>query len=222
MDILPLQADSVSQVQYRTDKEEFWNFATHSVGFVLALVGFYFLVPAMQGKSFFVRLVTWVYGTNLVALYAASALSHYYHQSKLRALYRRLDQGLIYTFIIAGFTPYFAVHMTETWAWIGVAILWLGAIAGFCSKLVFSHRVEGISTWSYLALAWLPVIGMLFAESVPWSALGFIAAGGLAYMTGIFFLLQDHKHWYFHCLWHLFVIGGTAVHYWGIQFSLAS
>lgn len=222
MDLLPHETRFDSKVDYRSEKEEFLNFTTHAVGFILALVGFYFLVPAMQSQGLFVRFVTWVYGTNLVALYAASALSHYYHRTKLRSLYRKLDQALIYTFIIAGFTPYFAVHMTETWAWIGVALLWLMAIAGFCSKLFIGHRVEGITTWSYLALAWLPVLGMPFAKSLPWMAMGFITAGGMIYMLGIVFLLQDRKQWYLHSIWHLFVIGGTTVHYLGIQYSLAS
>ena len=222
-----LQPNSVSpkldaSIYYRSDQEERLNFTTHALGFVLAMLGLYFLIPAMSGKSQFVQLVTWIYGATMVLLYASSALSHRYHRSSFRSLFRKLDQAFIFIFIVAGFTPYFAVHLTETWAWVGVSFLWLFAIIGFCSKLFLGHRIEGIATWTYLALGWIPVMAMPFAKSIPLQAQGFIFAGGICYMVGIGFLLTDRRNKYFHSIWHLFVIAGTGVHYWGIQNCLAA
>lgn len=206
----------------RPDREERLNFTTHAIGFVLACIAVYFLLPAMEGNSLFVRFITWIYATSMLSLYAASALSHYYHRSRLRTLYRKLDQSLIFIFIVAGFTPYYAVYLTESWAWFGVAVLWLVAVAGFVSKLFYGHRVEGVATWTYLALGWTPVLAMPFASSMPLSANLFISIGGIIYTLGVAILLQDHRRWYMHSIWHVFVIAGSAVHYWGIYQSLIS
>ena len=41
-------------------------------------------------------------------------------------------------------------------------------------------------------------------------------AGGLAYTVGTLFLVNDHRNWFFHATWHLFVIAGSTLHYLAI------
>ena len=99
--------------------------------------------------------------------------------------------------------------------------MWLAAIAGFISKLFFGHRIEGIATWTYLTLGWGPAFVLPFVHSMPFDAIFYIVAGGIIYTVGVGFLLNDHKHWYIHSIWHVLVMMGTATHYWGIMQSLA-
>ncbi len=216
------ESEIESNIYFRSDREERWNFATHLLGFVLAIVGVALLVGPLSGKSWLVQLATCIYAVSMLALYASSALSHFYHRTRLRSIFRKLDQAWIFVFIIAGYTPYCAVYLQEIWAWIGVGILWLLALWGFFSKLVFAHRIEGISMWTYLVLGWLPALGMPFTYSMPVAAMGFIAGGGACYLTGVGFLMMDQRVWYFHPIWHLLVIAGSTVHYLGIQSCLTS
>jgi hemolysin III len=62
-------------------------------------------------------------------------------------------------------------------------------------------------------LGWLCVIAVKpILETVPVGALAWIAAGGLAYTTGVFFFASKripHNH----AIWHLFVLGGSVCHY---------
>jgi hemolysin III len=45
-----------------------------------------------------------------------------------------------------------------------------------------------------------------------------LAAGGLVYTLGIVFYVLDARLRHAHGIWHLFVIGGSAVHYFTILF----
>ena len=46
-----------------------------------------------------------------------------------------------------------------------------------------------------------------------WTGLAWVAAGGVIYTAGIVFYVFDEKVRHFHGIWHLFVMGGSAIHY---------
>ena len=91
---------------------------------------------------------------------------------------------------------------------------WIAALLGFYSKVVASHRVqEKFSVVSYLALGWIPALALLYYS--PLECLGWIALGGVFYTAGTWFLIQDQRR-YFHAIWHIFVILGSACHWYAI------
>ena len=56
---------------------------------------------------------------------------------------------------------------------------------------------------------------------VPWVCVFWMALGGVSYTVGTVFLWLDRRYRYFHVMWHLFVIVGSALHYYAIyQFIL--
>jgi hemolysin III len=52
--------------------------------------------------------------------------------------------------------------------------------------------------------------------------LAWLAAGGLCYTLGTVFLVLDVQRYHFHAIWHLWVIGGSACHFCGVLFFVAS
>lgn len=153
----------------------------------------------------------------LIAVYSCSALSHYFRGAKLRSLFRRLDQAFIYLLIVGSYSPFSTAFQHGPWWWTTLALMWLVAFVGFVSKLFFEHRVESVSVWIYLALGWSPIlIGMPLAGLVPTAAIRMILLGGFFYTAGTWFLFKDHKVWYFHAIWHLFVIAGSISHFLGV------
>src|SRR5262245_18928933 len=82
--------------------EEIANSVTHGIGLVLASIGAVALMARAIHESNGWQIAGFaVYATTLVALYAASTLSHVYHASRLRRQFRILDQACIYL-LIAG------------------------------------------------------------------------------------------------------------------------
>lgn len=158
-----------------------------------------------------------VYGGALMGLYLMSALSHVFPAEPWHSRFRRLDQGFIYLLILGTYSPFAALFLETGTAWAVFGVMWLLAILGCVSKIWFSHRVERVSVSIYVLLGWGPaLIGFPLEDQALLKAFYWMAAGGVVYCTGIFFLWQDKRIWYFHGIWHLFVIVASAIHFYAI------
>jgi hemolysin III len=68
-------------------------------------------------------------------------------------------------------------------------------------------------------MGWAAVIALMpLIESLSWPGFLWLAAGGLTYTAGIVFFIFDEKYTHWHGIWHLFVLAGSAVHYFAILF----
>ena len=195
--------------------EEFANRLTHVGGLLLAVVAAAILFYDVAGNTNdALRIGCWIYALALVALFTASALSHSFEHQARRHFFRRLDQGVIFLFIAGTFTPFAIVFLNHQMGWILLAIMWVTALIGFCSKMFWAHRVESTAVLPYLAMGWLPVTATRpVLESLPTDGIFWCVAGGLCYTIGTVFLTLDLKVRYFHALWHLWVIAGSYCHF---------
>ena len=193
------------------------NSITHGLGFVLSVVGAIVLLRAASKVDLLQWTAEAIYAATMVAVYAASTASHVFAQPRVRHFFRMLDQGCIYLFITGTFTPIAAAFLREGHWWILLAAMWAIAIAGFLSKVAFNHRVNNSSAAIPLILGWMPLLGgMPMLALVPIEVRWWVLMGGVCYTLGILFLISDHRHRYLHAAWHLWVIAGTACHFWAI------
>ena len=198
----------------RPQREEWANAATHGLGTLLAVIGCSTLLPhAWQNSGAEMLVASAIYSVSLIAVYLFSCLSHCVRNEHQR-LFRKLDQATIYLLIAASYTPLSVAFLHHTWWWVLLSIIWILALFGFTSKILFAHRLQNVDIWVYLALGWLPVLGgMPLSPDVPFTCLAWFLAGGFFYTSGTWFLFNDRKHWTFHSIWHLFVIAGSASHF---------
>jgi hemolysin III len=194
------------------------NAATHGLGLLLSLVGFQWLMSrAVQFADRWQIAGCAIYASALVAVYAASTLSHHFQRPRLRRFFRILDQAFIFLLIAGTFTPLSLSYLREGAWWLLFAMIWGIALLGFFSKAIFAHRVDAVSTALHLVLGWLPVTAAKpMLSIVPGGLLWWMFYGGLCYTIGVVFLQRDEKVPYFHAVWHLLVIAGSACHFWGI------
>ena len=84
-----------------------------------------------------------------------------------------------------------------------------------------NKAVKGISMVLYVVMGWmaLAVFRQLFA-SVSAVSLWLLLAGGIAYTVGIVFFALGKKLRWFHPVWHLFDIAGTALQFVSILLLL--
>ncbi len=203
--------------------EELVNTATHGVGLVLSLAGAGVLVGCvLSGGDIWLIVGCSVYAATLVAVYTASTLSHAISNPRLRHLFRTLDQGFIFLLIVGTFTPIALAYLRFEWCWWLLGLMWAIALVGFVSKILFSHRVDKVSIWIYLLLGWMPILGVVpMMQLIPSGALRWMLIGGLCYTIGTAFLILDQRVLHFHAVWHLFVVAGSACHYFAILFFVA-
>jgi hemolysin III len=208
----------------RFDAGEFVNALTHGFGLALSLCGASVMVANVLNHGDAWRVVGCsIYLASLVAVYAMSTLSHTFTKPELRSLFRRLDQGFIYLLIVATYTPFSLAYLRSWPWWMLLGVMWAIALWGFASKVLFAHRVEAVRVWPCVVLGWLPVIAApSLMHLIPTTVLWWMLAGGLFYSLGTLFLIFDNKIRFFHAVWHLFVIAGSACHFLAILVFIAA
>jgi hemolysin III len=207
----------------RSLAEELANSLTHGIGLILSLVGGLLLIGEVLAQPNTWRLAgCGIFASALVAVYAASTLSHAVTRPSWRLAFRILDQAFIYLLIVGTYTPFALEYLRFGWWWVFFSLIWAAALVGFFSKLIFLHRINAVTIWSYVLLGWLPIIpAWTYLDVVPWGALVLIFVGGLCYTAGTVFLVLDHRPFHFHAIWHLFVMAGSSFHFCGVLFYVA-
>ena len=202
--------------------EEIANSVTHGIGAGLSVAALVILVVfgARQGDAW--RVVSFsIYGSALIALYLASTLYHAFRNPKIKRWMKLLDHSSIYLLIAGTYTPIMLTVMRGGWGWTLFGIIWGLALAGIVFKLRFIGRFKKLSLAIYVAMGWLIVIAVKpMLAAVPGGMLMFMLIGGLCYTLGVIFYIWKSLP-YHHAVWHLFVLGGSITHFFGIMFYIA-
>lgn len=154
------------------------------------------------------------YGASVIGTFVCSTLSHTFLKRPWLDHFRAWDQAMIYLMIIGTYTPITYMYANPNYRAIYLTLMWVAALAGFVNKAILKHRIHSISTWSYLALGWLPAIPVI--GNVPWGLAWAMFAGGVTYSLGVVFLVNDRKYRYMHAVWHLMVMAASIIHLIGI------
>jgi len=214
---------SVRKSHEQRPGDEYANLITHGLGLLLSVLASAVLMTQVVHEHKATTTVTCgIYCFSLVSLYAASTLSHAFHDLARRRFYRALDQACIFLLIAGSFTPVGVAYLRHGWsAWL-VPIMWVTAFSGVILVIRMRNLTPAAKSL-YGVLGWLPVIAIkqLF-DAAPFELLAWMVAGGVFYSTGTLFLALDMRVRYFHALWHAFVIAGSTCHYIAIlQFVAA-
>jgi hemolysin III len=196
---------------------ERFNGYTHLAGAVLALAGAATLVTLAAPKGGGLRIASFcIYGATLVLLYVVSTL---YHSLRGRAkdVLRKLDHCAIYLLIAGTYTPFALVALGGGWGWSLFGVSWGLATIGIVQECWLARGARLASLAIYLAMGWLALVGIgPLIHALGWHGFAWTAAGGLVYTAGIAFYALDERVAHFHGVWHLFVLGGSAVHFGAI------
>jgi hemolysin III len=220
-DILPLHDATVMTSELRP-ADEIPNLITHGLGLALSVAATLLLMPiVMAGQDLRTILACGVYCLTLILLYAASTLSHTFHDLDLRRLFRMLDQACIFLLIAGSMTPFAVVFLNQGRWWLFLPVMW--GLAGAGVLFVWYRRnLTGLGKVAYGILGWLPVVAIReLSHHAPFGLLLWIVAGGVLYSVGTIFLAFDRKVRYFHALWHMFVVAGSICHYVGVLVYIA-
>jgi hemolysin III len=194
--------------------EEIANSVSHGLGLSAAVAAFPVLVMAAQARGDTAGIVgASVFATATVLLYFVSTLFHALPRCRAKRVFQILDHSAIYLLIAGTYTPFTLGVLRGDWGWTLFGLVWGMAIAGTVLKALGGVRYTTLSTWTYLAMGWLVVIAAKTVWTlVPYWGLFWLIAGGLAYTAGAVFFMAERIR-YFHFVWHLFVVAGTACHF---------
>ena len=202
--------------------EEIANSISHGLGLLLALIALPILViSAVRIGSTRFMIGAGVFGGTMILLYLASTLYHSVTHDAAKKVFRLFDHSAIFLLIAGTYTPFTLGVLRGTWGWTLLAIIWFLALAGIVVKAVPRTRHSWISMVLYLVMGWLAIVAIKpMFELVPVPGIVLIFAGGLAYTGGLAFFAARSLR-YSHFIWHLFVIAGTAFHFFAVLWYAA-
>jgi len=205
----------------RIPLEEVANAVTHGVGLGLSIAGFVvLLVLAILRGTVWHIVACSIYGASLVCLYSASTLYHSVVSPRLKRALKIVDHSSIYLLIAGTYTPFLLVNLRGPWGWSLLAVVWSLACLGILFKLWFVDHVPRTSTAVYIAMGWLVVVAAKpVIHHVSAGALLLLLTGGLFYSVGVVFYAWKRLP-YSHAVWHLFVLAGSACHYFAVLGSV--
>jgi hemolysin III len=193
------------------------NSATHLAGLALAVAGSAILIAqALQGGDALKIISFSVFGLTMVLLYAASSLYHS-TQGAVKERWAKVDHCAIYLLIAGTYTPFALVTLHGNLGWGIFAFEWVLAAIGIGKELLWGRDTVP-SVPLYVLMGWCGIgAAVPLMEGLPDTGWMWLLAGGLLYTVGIVFYVLDTRLKHAHGIWHLFVLGGTASHYFTVM-----
>jgi len=190
----------------------------HVAGVAFAIVGMIELGAVANRLPDFQKAAVWIYSTGLLVLFSISAIYNIWPVCTVKLILRRFDQGAIYLFIAATYTP-FVARIEGRQSFLLLAGIWAGALTGVVLKLAFPMKLERVSVALCLALGWNGLISydLIFSSLAPVTVC-LIVGGGTVYSMGIVFHLWDNLRFQ-NAIWHAFVILGAGLQFMAVLTS---
>ncbi|WP_417045107.1 PAQR family membrane homeostasis protein TrhA [Dysosmobacter sp.] len=201
---------------------------THAAGAVAALGGgLWMLLRGLWQQTTGVALgASLCFCLSMVALYAASAIYHYYPgdttSGGVKKLLRKMDHGMIYVLIAGSYTPFCLVLLPQPRGRRFCMVMWAVAVAGILAKLLWINAPRMLSTAVYLIMGWAVVFLAKDFACLGQPCLTLVALGGVCYSVGaVFYAIKRPNlsaEWTFHELFHLLILAGSLFHYLAVYF----
>jgi hemolysin III len=206
-----------------TDRPQTWgeevaNSISHGIGFLLAVASLPVLLGFAQGNgSTMNNVAVCVFSATMMLLYLVSAVYHAVPAGRAKELLNRCDHAAIYLFIAGSYTPFVLGVLRGGWGWSLFGVVWAMAALGVAAKLLNRLKHPLWSTGLYVAMGWVAVIAAApLLARMPGAGLAWLIAGGVSYTAGAVVFLYDSRVKYAHFVWHLFVLGGSACHFFAV------
>jgi len=198
--------------------EEVANSISHGIGLVFGIVGLVLLlVQAIETNASTTAITSYsLYGGSMILLFLASTLYHAIPHARAKRWLKLFDHCAIYLLIAGTYTPFLLVGLDSPLAKGLMVVIWGLALVGILFKLTIAHRFKVLSLVTYLLMGWLSlvVIYQMVMKLAPGSVT-LLAAGGIVYSLGVIFYVSKRIP-YNHAIWHGFVLGGSACHFFAI------
>jgi hemolysin III len=199
--------------------EEIANSVTHGVGVVLSIGGLAILTAfaSVLGNAWHI-VSSSIFGATLILLYASSTLYHSIQLPRVKRVLQVIDHSAIFLLIAGTYTPFTLVTLRGAWGWTIFGVVWGLAVTGIIFQVTRLRKWPVISLALYLGMGWAVIVATkpLLAAIDPRGLL-LLLLGGLSYTAGIVFYVWRRLP-YHHAIWHIFVLAGSAFHFFAILF----
>lgn len=205
----------------QTRNEELANAVSHGLGVLFCLIAMpIVLTITYNDKDLITFYSVAAFAVGMFLVYSCSALYHFVQKEKTKNLLQIADHISIYFLIAGTYTPLMIKYLPSETAFVFLTSMWTVVFLGMFFKIFFIKKFEWLSVVLYLVMGWMIVFVIKpLIDTVPLEVFWWILAGGLSYTIGVYFYVKSYKY-YYHTVWHIFVLLGTVLHFMAIYKSL--
>lgn len=207
------------KIRIQTLGEEIANSVSHGVGSLLAIAACVVLIVRSAFTSTAIGIVSaCIYGASLIILYTFSSLYHSLTNRKAKSVFRVFDHCSIFLLILGTYTPICLWMLKGALGWVLFGINAFCSVLGIVLNSIDLKKFQKLSMVLYIFMGWSVIMSIKNVIAIiPFSGMMFLLIGGLLYTFGIIFYKMKNVK-YMHFIWHLFVLGGSIVHYFFVLF----
>ena len=211
----------VTKFNEQSRTEEIVNAISHGFGVGLAIAGtVVMLVYAVHSRDVMKIVSTAIYGFSLISLFTMSTLYHSIFKISIKRIFQKFDHCSIFVLIMGSYAPICLVLLGGRLGWTLFAINGFFAIAGIIENAISIKKWHKLSLLLYLLMGWSVVFAVKpLLELITPEGFALLLIGGLFYSIGVIFY-KAKKTRFMHSVWHLFVLIGSAFHYFFILFYI--
>ena len=208
-----------NKVRVQTLGEVIANAVSHGVGSLLAIAACVIVIVRAAFHSTAIGIVSaCIYGASLVILYTFSSLYHSLTNRKAKSVFRIFDHCSIFLLILGTYTPICLWMLKGALGWVLFGINAFCSVLGIVLNSINLKKFQKLSMVLYILMGWSVIMSIKNVIAIiPFAGMMFLLIGGLLYTFGIIFYKMKRIK-YMHFIWHLFVLGGSIVHYFFILF----
>ena len=163
-----------------------------------------------------------LYCLSLLLLFSVSALYHVpMWAPATRARLRRLDHAMIYVLIGGSYLPYLAALEENAPGWLAPAVI-LTTFVGVLKSLLWTGSSRLLRSLPFLVFGLAAfIIVPALSQHFGGAPVALLIGGGALYGFGIVFYVRKRpnpwpSYFGYHEIFHLFVNGAAACHFWSI------
>ena len=201
-----------------TRGEEIANMTTHIVGgaFGVVTLALCTVFPVIN-RNYWALASGIFYGLMMIFLYAMSSIYHGIIPERPKKVMQVIDHCSIFALIAGSYAPVLCTGVREhnPRLALGLTILvTVGVAVGVTFTAIDFKRYAVISMTGYFATGWAALLccGTLY-RAYGVGFLAWLVGGGAAYTVGMIFFALGIKRRYFHSIFHLFILAGTALQF---------
>jgi hemolysin III len=199
--------------------EELFNFYSHLIGMVVAIIGTIFLLYTASGSVSMV-VVAAIYGLSVIFLLLASSLYHFFKtEDNELSFWRKMDRLAIFFMIAGSYTPVCYFFLDDDWRLPMISVQWGLVAFGMLSQIFFPRAPRMIYAAMFLIMGWLVVLPISqILENMSENQVNLLFSGGVAFSFGALFYAIKKPLLFpgifsFHELFHVMVLIGAGCHY---------
>lgn len=206
-----------------TRGEEIFNMVTHIVGAAIAIaITVLCIIMGAHHHNAWAVVSAAIYGGTMIIMFTVSSVYHGLHENMGKQVMRIVDHCDIYFLIAGTYTPILLAALRPehpVMAWVIFGIEWGCCAFAATLKAIDLDRFDKQTFVLYITMGWAVIVcAKTVIEVISWRGFFWILMGGISFSLGAILYALGPKVRYFHSVFHIFVIVGCLLQFFGILF----